>query len=170
MYNSRIVEQVIRAPKPFTGVLKALMMVFSVVFLLLGVVISRGFMLSGFLFVVLYYFYNVCSRKEYEYILEDNQFTVDVILGQSHRRSRHVLDMDGLEALAPNWHDAVSRYRKNGGGVKLPKYDYTSYEESTPFYTMIITDGHKKIKLLLEMSDDMLRAIKRRYPDRVYLE
>lgn len=68
MYSSRIVEQVIRAPKPLTGVLKVVMIVFAVIFLLLGVVISRGFMLSGFLFVVLYYFYNVCSRKEYEYI------------------------------------------------------------------------------------------------------
>ena len=170
MYSSRIVEQVIRAPKPLTGVLKVVMIVFAVIFLLLGVVISRGFMLSGFLFVVLYYFYNVCSRKEYEYILEDNQLAVDVILGQSHRRSCHVLDMDGLEVLAPNWHDAVAGYRKNGGDGKVPKYDYTSEEENKPLYTMIITEGHKKIKVLLEMSDNVLRTIKTRYPDRVYLE
>lgn len=169
MYNYRIVEQVTRVPKPLTGVLRIFMIVFAVIFLVLGIVFSRGFMLSSFLFAALYYFYDTFSRKEYEYILEDNQLTIDVILGRKYRRSAHVLDMGDLEVLAPNWHDTVTRYRKNGGSIRLPKYDYTSYEEDKPFYTMIIMENRKKIKLLLEMSDNMLQTIKRRYPDRVYL-
>ena len=169
MYNYKIVEQVIRKPKPMTGFLRTVMLVFAVILLLLGITISQGFMLPGFLLVVLYYFYNTYSQKEYEYILEDNHLTIDVIFGKKHRRSAHYLDMDALEVLAPNWHDSVARYRRNGGSIRLPKYDYTSYEEDTPFYTMIITENKEKIKLLLDLNDNMLQMIKRRYPDRVFL-
>ncbi len=169
MYNYKIVEQVIRRPKPLTGILRVIMIIFAAILLLLGVTISQGFMLPGFLLVVLYYFYNTYSQKEYEYILEDNHLTIDVIFGKKHRRSAHYLDMDALEVLAPNWHNAVAKYRKNGGTIRLAKYDYTSYEEDTPFYTMIITENREKIKLLLDLSDSMLQMIKRRYPDRVFL-
>ena len=77
--------------------------------------------------------------------------------------------MEALEVLAPNWHDAVAKYRKEGGSIRLTKYDYTSYEEDTPFYTMIITENREKIKLLLDLNEDMLMTIKRRYPERVFL-
>ena len=169
MYNYKIVEQVIRKPKPLTGVLRTVMLIFAVILLLLGIILSQSFMLPGFLLVALYYFYNTYSQKEYEYILEDNHLTIDVIFGKKHRRSAHYLDMDALEVLAPNWHDSVARYRRNGGSIRLPKYDYTSYEEDTPFYTMIITENKEKIKLLLDLNDNMLQMIKRRYPDRVFL-
>ncbi len=169
MYNYKIVEQVIRKPKPMTGFLRTTMIVFAVILLLLGATLSQGFMLPGFLLVVLYYFYNTYSRKEYEYILEENHLTIDVIFGKKHRRSAHYLDMEALEVLAPSWHDAVAKYRKEGGSIRLAKYDYTSYEEDTPYYTMIITENREKIKLLLDLSDNMLQIIKRRYPDRVFL-
>lgn len=146
------------------------MVFFAAILLLLGVTLSQGFMLPGFLLVALYYAFTIFGQKEYEYILEENHLTIDVILGRKHRRAAHYLDMEALEVVAPNWHDAVAKYRKNGGSVRLPKYDYTSYEEDTPFYTMIITENRRKIKLLLDLSEEMLRVIQRRYPDRVHLQ
>ena len=77
--------------------------------------------------------------------------------------------MKNLEVVAPNWHEAVAMYRKDGGTVSLPKYDYTSYEEDIPYYTMIITEGEKKIKLLLDLDEEILLFLKRLYPQRVYL-
>ncbi len=169
MYQNKIVEQVIRAPRPLTRVLRAGMAVFAVLFLLSGIVVSRGFMLTGFLFTVLYYIYGIYSQKEYEYTLENHTLAIDIIWGKRYRRPAHVLDMETMETVAPNWHDAVAQYRKRGGSIKLSKYDYTSYEENTPYYTMIATENHKKIKLLLDLSDPMLQAMKQSYPDRVYL-
>ena len=169
MYNYKIVEQVIRKPKPMTGFLRTVMIFFAVILLLMGITLSQGFMLPGFLLVVLYYFYNAYSQKEYEYILEENHLSIDVIFGKKHRRSAHYLDMEALEVLAPNWHNAVAKYRREGGSIRLAKYDYTSYEEDTPYYTMIITENREKIKLLLDLNDQMLQTLKRRYPDRVFL-
>ena len=70
--------------------------------------------------------------------------------------------------IAQNWHDAVAKYRKNGGSVKLKKYDYTSYEEDTPYYTMIIMEERQKIKLLLDLNDEFLQALKSQYPEKVF--
>ena len=70
--------------------------------------------------------------------------------------------------MAPNWHESVARYRLKGGTEKLKKYDYTSYEDDIPYYTMIIMDGRRKIKILLDLNSEMLHAMKRICPDRVY--
>ena len=169
MYQYQITEQVIRKPKAMSGLLKKLMVFFSVLFILLGIMISQGFMLPGFLLVLLYFFYGVLSKREYEYVLEGQTLTVNVILGKRYRRTAHVLMLGAMEVTAPNRHDAVAKYRKGTGSIQLPKFDYTSYEKDTPYYTMIIVENKQKIKLLLDLSDEMLGALKKNYPDRVYL-
>ena len=168
MYQYKIVEQVKRKPKKMTKLLKVIIVVFAVFFVLLGIVVSQGFMLPGFLMVLLYFIYDVFSQKEYEYTLEDDQLMIDVIVGKRYRRTAHELDLKDLEVVAPNLHNAVAKYRKNAGGIKLRKYDYTSYEEDIPYYTMIIMENREKIKILLDLSDNMLREMKRKYPQKVF--
>lgn len=46
--------------------------------------------------------------------------------------------------IAPNWHEAVAKYRKNGGTEKLKKFDYTSYDDNIPYYTMIVYENKEK--------------------------
>lgn len=168
MYNSKITEQVRRKKKAGTGALKAVMVVFGVLFVLMGIMLSRGFMLPGFLLVGLYFIYDLFSRKEYEYILEGSSFTVSVIHGGRRRREVHQLNMQELEVVAPNWHESVARYRLKGGSERLKKYDYTSYEDDIPYYTMIIKENGRKIKILLDLNGEMLHAMKHMCPDRVY--
>lgn len=169
MYNYKIVEQVKRKPKPATRLLRRVMLIFAVFFLLLGIMISQGFMLPGFLLVALYFFYDIFSQKEYEYTMEGQTLTIDVILGKRYRRTAHILELNSMVVTAPSAHPAVDPYRKGTGNIQLPKYDYTSYEEDTPYYTMIIMENSRKIKLLLDLSENMLQTLKKSYPDRVYL-
>lgn len=168
MYNIRITEQVTRKKKPGAGVLKVLMVVFGVIFILMGIVFSRGFMLPGFLLICLYFLFDLFSQKEYEYIMEGNQFSIDVIMGKRHRKQAHELDLNKLEVVAPNWHEKVAKYRIKGGTERLPKYDYTSYDDDIPYYTMIIGEGREKIKILLDLNEEMLRAMKNLFPDKVF--
>lgn len=163
-----MVEQVKRKTKKMSGVLRKLMLIFGVLFVLMGIMISQAFMLAGFLLVLLYFVYDAFSQKEYEYTLEDHILTIDVIYGKRYRKTAHILDLQELEVVAPNWAEAVAKYRKNGGNVKLPKYDYTSYEDDIPYYTMIIIEDHKKIKLLLDLNDEFLQTLKRMYPSKVF--
>lgn len=169
MHNAEIVQQVKRKEKAMTGVLKKVILVFAILFVVMGITISQGFMLSGFLAAGLYFIYEVFSRKEYEYVLEGRKLEISVIYGGRYRKEVHELDLKDMEVVAPSRHEKVAEYLKEGGSTKLPKYDYTSYEESVPYYTMIVMEDKQKIKILMDLNEEMLGYMKRMYPDRVFL-
>ena len=73
-----------------------------------------------------------------------------------------------MEVTAPHWHESVAKYKKNGGTESLKKYDYTSYDDNIPYYTMIITEDGRKIKLLLDLTEEMLHMMKTQHPEKVY--
>ena len=114
--------------------------------------------------------FTINSDKEYEYVLDNGILSIDVIRGKRRRKTVHTLNMKDVEVVAPNWHDAVAKYRKNGGTVSLPKYNYTSYDDDIPYYTMIVMENKQKIKLLLDLDNEMLSALKRLYPQKIYLQ
>ena len=168
MYDYKIVEQVSRKKKSMSGILRKVMIIFAVFFVILGITISQSFMLAGFLLAALYFVYDVFSQKDYEYTLESDTLTIDVIYGKKYRKTAHVLKLEDMEVTAPHWHEKVSKYKKNTGTEKLKKYDYTSYEDDVPYYTMIIKEDGQKIKLLLDLTEEMLHTIKTQFPEKVY--
>lgn len=168
MYDYKIVEQVSRKKKSMSGILRKVMIIFAVFFVILGITISQSFMLAGFLLAALYFVYDVFSQKDYEYTLESGTLTIDVIYGKKYRKTAHVLDLREMEVTAPHWHESVAKYKKNGGTEKLKKYDYTSYDDDVPYYTMIVKEDGNKIKLLLDLTDEMLHTIKTLHPQKVY--
>ena len=168
MYNYKIVEQVSRKKKSMSGILRKVMVIFAVFFVVLGITISQSFMLAGFLLAGLYFVYDVFSRKDYEYTLENDVLTIDVIYGKKYRKTAHILELRNMEVTAPHWPESVARYKKNGGTEKIKKYDYTSYDDDVPYYTMIVTEDGNKIKLLLDLTEEMLHTIKTQHPQKVY--
>ena len=78
------------------------------------------------------------------------------------------LNLEEMEVTAPHYHEKVAKYKKNTGTEKLKKYDYTSYEDDVPYYTMIIQEDGRKIKLLLDLTEEMLHTMKTQFPERVY--
>ena len=168
MYDYKIVEQVSRKKKSMSGVLRKVMILFAVIFVIMGSAISQSFMLAGFLLAALYFVFDIFSQKDYEYTLENDQLSIDVIYGKKYRKTAHVLELKELEVVAPHWHESVAKYKKNGGTEQLKKYDYTSYDDNTPYYTMIIKEDGRKIKLLLDLTEEMLHTIKTQHPEKVY--
>lgn len=170
MNGYKITKQVKRKSKKFAKLLCRLMVVLAVVFVILAIIFTTGYMMFAFLFAALYWVFSVQTDKDYEYNLENGIFSIDVIRGKRRRKTEHTLNLKDMEVVAPNWHDAVAQYRKNGGGVSLPKYDYTSYDDNIPYYTMIIMEDNRKIKLLLDLDSEMLDVMKRVYPQKVYMQ
>ena len=168
MYDYKIVEQVSRKKKSMSGVLRKVMVLFAVIFVIMGIAISQSFMLAGFLLAALYFVFDIFSQKDYEYTLENDLLSIDVIYGKKYRKTAHVLELKDLEVVAPHWHESVARYKKNGGTEQLKKFDYTSYDDNTPYYTMIIKEDGRKIKLLLDLTEEMLHTIKAQHPEKVY--
>ena len=112
--------------------------------------------------------FDIFSQKDYEYTLENDTLSIDVIYGKKYRKTAHVLELKNMEVTAPHWHESVAKYKKNGGTEQLKKYDYTSYDDNTPYYTMIIKEDGRKIKLLLDLTEEMLHTIKTQHPEKVY--
>ena len=168
MYDYKIVEQVSRKKKSMSGALRKIMAVFAFVFVVMGITISQAFMLAGFCLAGLYFVYGTLSQKDYEYTMENGQLTIDVIYGNKYRKTAHVLELKNLEVVAPHWHESVAKYKKNGGTEQLKKFDYTSYDDNVPYYTMIIKEDGRKIKLLLDLTEEMLHTIKTQHPEKVY--
>ena len=168
MYDYKIVEQVSRKKKSMSGILRKIMAIFAFIFVVMGIAISQAFMLAGFCLAGLYFIYGTLSQKDYEYTLENDQLSIDVIYGKKYRKTAHILELKELEAVAPHWHESVAKYKKNGGTEQLKKFDYTSYDDNVPYYTMIITEDGRKIKLLLDLTEEMLHTMKAQHPEKVY--
>lgn len=167
--NYKMVKEVQKRVKPSTKLLKNVMILLCILFLLAGIILDRGMMLLALLTAGMYFLYDACSVKDYEYVMEGELFTIAVIHAKRRREIVHELNLKDMEVVAPNWHEAVAKYRKGTGTEKIPKYDYTSYEPEIPYYTMIILENKRKIKLLLDLEDDMICAIKRMYPAKVFV-
>lgn len=165
--NDRRVLAVHRRRKSSAGTLKTLMLVLAVLFLAAGIFLSRGFMLPCFLMAGLYFLFGFLSGRDYEYILDGRNLQIDVIYGGTRRVTRQLLNLDDLEIVAPHDSELVAKYRKGGSEGNLPKFDYTSYEDSVPYYTMIIRREGKKIKLLLDLDEDFRNALRRICPGKV---
>ncbi len=167
-YN--IVQTVNRKPKRGSKILGTLMIVFAVIFVLMGIIFDTGFMLPAILLAALYYFFNASNNTGYEYSFGNEMFMIDVIKGRRRRKTDQVLYYDNIEVVAPHDHEAVAKYRKNGGTEHLKKYDYTSYNDDIPYYTMIVTKDDQKIKVLLDLDEESLHFLKLRDPQKVYLQ
>lgn len=99
MYDYKIVEQISRKKKSMSGVLRKVMVLFAVIFVIMGIAISQSFMLAGFLLAALYFVYDVFSQKDYEYTLENDTLSIDVIYGKKYRKTAHVLELKNMEVL-----------------------------------------------------------------------
>ena len=86
--------------------------------------------MPAFLFAALYYVFSINADTEYEYAMENGILTIDVIRGKRRRKTAHTLALKDLEVIAPNWHESVAKYRKDGGTEKLKKF-------ATPLMTII---------------------------------
>lgn len=163
----KITTTVHRVTKKSVRPLKYTMAALTVLFLIGGIVLNRGLFLPCFFMAALYFYYDANSTKDYEYRYEDRKLTIDVIKGRSRRLTAHVLNLDELVILAPHNAPEVARYRKGGEEGNLPKFDYTSYDDRVPYYTMIIYEEKKKIKLLLDLNQEMIHQIFVEYPQKV---
>ena len=102
MYDYKIVEQVTRKKKKLSGVLKKTMVFFAVVFVLMGITISQAFMLAGFCLAGLYFIYGTFCQRDYEYTLENDTLTIDVIYGNKYRKTAQELDLRELQMITPH--------------------------------------------------------------------
>ena len=158
--DGTIVISVSRAVRPREVLLRRVMAVLAVVFLLQAIMFSTGFMLPCFLMTLCYFWFSHASKREYEYTLDDEGLKIERTSDRG-RRMLHEIPWTGVKLLCkPDAPEALP-YKK-GGSIPIRKVDYTSYKDDVPYYTMIAEEDGKPLKLLLDLTDDAIRLIRRR--------
>lgn len=166
--NETIVISVSRKTRPSETLLRRLMAALGVLFLLMGIMFSTGFMLPCALMVLCYYIYRHASKREYEYTLEDETLKIDRVSDRGRRELYEIPFSRILLLCRPDAPEAMP-YKK-GGSVKVNKEDFTSYREDVPYYTMIVRDDPKPLKLLLDLTPEAIRMIRRSVPAAVHVD
>ena len=167
--DETMVISVTRKTRPRDTVLRRLMVVLAVVFLLQGIIFSTAFMLPCFLMAICYYWFRYASKREYEYVLEDQ--TLKLLRVSDHGRNcEYEIPFDRIILLCrPDAPEAMP-YKKEGGTVKTKKEDYTSYRDDVPYYTVIVRDEPRPLKLLLDLTPEAIRMIRRWNRDAVKID
>lgn len=155
----KIVIAVNRRPRPSERMLRGLMAGLAILFLILGISLSRGMMLPCFLMAVAYFVYSNASKRAWEYIIENGVMRIDRMTDHG-RLTLHELSLRETVVLARPDDIAVAKYKK-GGEVKVAKFDYTSYADGVPYYTLIIRENGRDIKLLLDLTPAAIDAVRR---------
>ena len=166
--DETLVISVSRKPRPSETLLRRLMGVLGVVFLLQGIMFSSAFMLPCFLMVLCWFWYSYASKREYEYTLEDETLKIDRVSDRGRRELYEIPFSRILLLCRPDAPEAMP-YKK-GGSVKVNKEDFTSYREDVPYYTMIVRDDPKPLKLLLDLTPEAIRMIRRGVPAAVHVD
>ena len=162
-----VVIAVRRRGRPSEKILRGVMIGLAVLFLLEGIMFSRGFMLPCALMALTYYIYRSASVREYEYTLDNDNLSIDRITERGRRRL-HEFSLANVSILAVPDDPAVAPYRK-GGSEKIVKYDYTSYRDDVPYYTLIAQQGGEKAKFLLDLTPEAIEYIRHANREAVHL-
>lgn len=155
----RHVIHITRRERGSERVFRRLMAGLAIVFLAGAITVNRGLMLPCFLMAASYYLYRAMSKRQYEYILENGNMAIDRLTDYG-RHTRHLFALKDVELLTrPD--DPLALPYKKGGSIPVRKYDYTSYADGVAWYTMIVTEDGKRIKLLLDLDDRAIAMIRR---------
>ena len=106
------------------------------------------------------------TSVEYEFVLVNNELTMDKIYGKNKRKTQQTVDVSKCEVIAPIESTYVSGYHRN---TQMKAFDYTSGENNEPVYILIVSYGASTAKIYMEFDQKMLDAMKMAAPGKVKL-
>lgn len=111
------------------------------------------------------YFVNLFTDLEYEYLYLDRELVVDKVMAKSKRKRVATYSVDRMEILAPFKSYRLDSYRNRNVKTK----DYSVGEELQPDlrYVMYYEGGEK---IILNPSEDMVKALKSVAPRKVFTD
>lgn len=144
--------------------LRMLTTIMAVAFIVIGVIAWQA-LLIGLAMGAAAYFVYLNADLEYEYLYLDKEITVDKVMAKSKRKRAAKYEVERMEILAPikSWHidDFKNRTVKtvdySSGTEKQPDLRYVMYYEGN-------------LKIILEPSMEMVKAIKNVAPRKVFMD
>lgn len=164
--ENRYVEKLVSKKTDTKAVLLRVFTIVAALFLMyilsfyLGI---YGLVAMFFLAYGIYYVFFITS-VEYEFVLVNNELTIDAIYGKNKRKNQQTIDVSKCEVIAPVESTYVSGYHRNS---QMKSFDYTSGNGGEPVYIMIAPYGAASAKIYMEFDEKLLEAMKMAAPGKV---
>ena len=156
---------VARKPSAVMTFLKFLLIMFTVVFLLFGLVGYIVFLIAGIVTGIGAYFATMNSNIEYEYLYVDKEISVDKVMAKSRRKKAGSFSIEQMEVFAPLNSHRLDSYRNRD----TKTVDYSSGIAAQPErrYMMVCNGG---TRVILEPNEALIKAVQNVAPRKVFTD
>jgi len=151
-------------PKPTDFLKKAGLIILTVILLLAGLLIQPLFLGLFMMLAVADYFLFPRFRKEYEYSYVNGEIDIAAIYSKQNRKDLASISLVSAECIAPAASHALDSY---GSTYKIT--DYTSGSADEKVYAVVTDEGGRR-KILLHLSDEMLKDLQYRIPRNLHMD
>ena len=168
MDNTRV-EQIVAKKDDATSmivrVVAVVLAVFSA-FISIGLLGAFGFVIIFFVVYLVIYVIKI-SSIEFEYILVNNELTIDAIYGKEKRKSLISFDVREAEIFAPIESDRVHNHLHNQSNIVK---NFSSGEDNAKVYLLVVNSNSHMYNVFLEPNDKLFEGIKYYIPRKTYTE
>lgn len=161
--NDTYAEWLVKRKTPAYAIaVKALMIFLCVIGAFLSIITAFGFILF-FAFGAATYFVFQRMNLEYEYVVVNDQITIDKIMGQARRKKAWEGSLETIQIIAPVDSYLIKDYQREG----MKTLDFTSHMQGARVYAIIEQKGEVATKILFEPNDKVLECLWQKGPRKV---
>lgn len=167
--DNRYVEKLVSKKTEISAIMFRIAVLVAALFFSYVITTLIGFvygMIAIFFLGYLTWYVFFMTSVEYEFVLVNNELTIDKIYGKNKRKNQQTVDVSKCEVIAPIESAYVSGYHRN---TQMKAFDYTSGENNEPVYILITPYGASTAKIYMEFDQKMLEAMKMAAPGKVKL-
>lgn len=159
------VEWLVKRKTPaYTGLLKGLLVFVCVAAFVLAVTVPLGILALLAAAVMMYFVWPMLS-VEFEYLIVNDQLSVDKIMGKTKRKRVWEAVLEEIDLIGPP--DAYQVKDLQRKGMKV--VDFTSREPNRRVYAIMQQKGGETTQILIEPNDRILDHLRQRAPRKVIL-
>lgn len=160
-------EYAVKAKPKFSQLMvRNLLVLAAILFFLLAPTLYYC-LVFGITCLVLAYYYNNHLKMQYEYIVCNDAFHIDKIINNNKRRKAYRLNLQFLEVFTDQ-QAVVDQYsRQNLKGKRVIRKNFRNPKEKP--YLLVVRDADRVDCVIINANDDLVQAIRRRYPQKTKL-
>ncbi len=153
-----------RKASAYNYLIKAVLIFLCVISVLAALLFPFGIIVLTIVGAVTYFTFQRLS-VEFEYLIVNDQITIDKVMGQARRKKAWEGTMGEVQIVGPVDSYVVKDFEKQG--IKV--LDFTSHMPNAKVYAIIHQSGGNTTKILFEPNDRILNIMRQKGPRKVVL-
>ena len=163
MNDTYVEVMVARKKPPMLGFLKILLYALAIICFLASMYMNALLLAGAAVFAALAFFVLPRLDIEYEYLYLDKEITIDKIMSREKRKNVYTVDLNKMEFMARESSHELDPFKARN----LKTHDFTSGQDLSPVYTIVIATGTDTELVNIEPNEEMLHAIRTVFPRKV---